>query len=91
MGQQQSEPIKFRGAYIGEPLSDYMDCSDSKGKLLRDGYKVHGKLCEGQKGSISNVKSKGGFMKESKLEGEAFLFEGSKLVRIVIQVPNDDW
>jgi hypothetical protein len=30
------EPIKFRGAFIGEPVADFIDCSAGKGKLLKE-------------------------------------------------------
>lgn len=49
------EPLKFRGAFIGEPLSDFADCPGGKAKSLKDGYKTHGKLCEGR-GSVGRVK-----------------------------------
>jgi hypothetical protein len=83
------EPIKFRGAYVGEPLSDFVDCSSGKGKLLKEGYKSHGKLCEGKKGVIWRTKIRG-FL-NTKEDGDAFMFEGSKLFRIMIFIPNEDW
>src|SRR5438132_1350312 len=84
---QQSEPIKFRGAYIGQPVSDYADCS-GKGKSLRAGYKLHGKPCTGL-GSIFRTKTKH-FM-SSTMEGEGFAFENGKIFRIIIYIPNEDW
>lgn len=82
------EPIKFRGAYIGESLGDFLDCSQSKPALLKDGYKVHGKLCEGKKGSIYRMR---GGMLSNREEGEIFMFENRALFRILISIPNDDW
>jgi len=89
IGQQQSEPIKFRGAYIGEQLSDFVSCDGNKGKSLKPEYKVHGKVCEGRRGVVAKLKSHG-FMNE-KYEGEIFAFEDLKLWQITIDVPNDDW
>lgn len=83
------EPIKFRGAYLGEPLSDYVDCSSGKAKSLREGYKTHGKLCEGKSGMIARYKHSG--FASSKRDAEIFSFEQSKLIQIQIVVPNDDW
>ena len=83
------EPIKFRGAYIGEPLGDFLDCSRSKPIVLKDGYKVHGKLCEGKKGSIYRMHARGVLI--IKDEGEVFMFENRSLFRILISVPNEDW
>jgi hypothetical protein len=82
------EPIKFRGAFIGEPLSDFVDCASGKGKLLREGYKTHGKLCEGKKGIVFHTKTKG-FM-DPKTEGESLLFEDRNLIEIRILVPNEN-
>src|SRR5882724_8738736 len=83
------DPIKFRGAYIGQPVFDYVDCSSGKGKVLVPGYKAHGKLCEGKRGVIERTKGHG--LLEIKEEGEAFMFDESKIVRIMIFVPNNDW
>src|SRR2546421_7923612 len=85
---QQSEPIKFRAAWIGQPISDYADCSSGKGKSLRDGYKLHGKPCTGL-GSVFRTKMKH-FM-SSTMQGEGFAFENGKLFRIMIYIPNEDW
>jgi hypothetical protein len=94
---QSGEPIKFRGAYIGEPLSDFVDCSHGKPKSIRDGYKTYGKLCERSTGTISRIKSKraplGGMLNPSqfKLDGETFGFIDGKLFTVIVYVPNDDW
>jgi len=82
------EPIKFRGAYIGEPLSDFLDCSHAKPSILREGYKARGKLCEGRKGSLYRMH--GGLL-TNREEGEVFMFENRSLFRILISIPNDDW
>ena len=87
------EPIKFRGAYIGQPLGDYVDCS-GKAKSLKDGYKVHGKLCEGKLGTIGRVKLHTRVLSgnDPAEEGEIFFFEGNKLTRIKIFVPDErEW
>ena len=84
------EPIKFRGAYIGQPMSDWVDCSSGKPKVLADGFKAHGKLCEG-KGTIFHMKAHSHFMKGVTEEGEAFGFVDKKLAVINIMIPNDDW
>jgi hypothetical protein len=83
------EPVKFRGAFVGEPLSDFVDCSSSKGKLLKEGYKSHGKLCEGKSGSISRLKNRA--LLGVTMDGEVFGFNESKVVAIMIFVPNDNW
>jgi hypothetical protein len=83
------EPVKFRGAYLGQPLSDYVDCSGGKAKKLESGYRTHGAVCDGKRGIVFHVKTKG-FM-EPKTEGEVLRFEGQKLVEIKILVPNEDW
>lgn len=91
---QLSEPIKFRGAYMGEPLSDFVDCSHGKAKSLREGYKTHGKLCELATGTVSRIKSKGGGLLNPsafKFDGESFGFIDGKLFTIIVYVPNDDW
>jgi hypothetical protein len=85
----QSEPIKFRGAYIGEALADFVDCSRHQQKSLKEGYKVSGKVCEGKPGAVGRVKFSSFLtMRE---EGENFLFRDKILYRIVIWVSNDDW
>src|SRR5205823_13623728 len=91
MGQTtaSADPIRFRGAYIGEPLSDFVGCDDTKGKSLKTDYKVHGKVCEDKPGAVYRWKTK--VFLDSKEEGEAFLFENAKLFRITIHVANDDW
>jgi len=85
---QQFEPIKLRGAYIGQPISDYADCASGKGKSLREGYKLHGKPCTGL-GSVFRTKMKH-FM-SSTMEGDGFAFENGKLFSITIYIPNEDW
>lgn len=83
------EPVKFRGAFVGEPLSDFVDCSSSKAKKLKNEYRLHGNLCAGKRGVVFNTRTKG--LLNPKTEGEAFWFDNSKLIRIQIFVPNDDW
>jgi hypothetical protein len=82
------EPIKFRGAWIGKPLSDYVDCSSGKAKKLVREYRTHGNLCAGS-GFVFHTKTKG-FM-DPKTEGESFIFEDAKLVRITLLIANEDW
>ena len=84
------EPIKFRGAYIGQPMSELVDCSSGKAKVLADGFKAHGKICDG-KGSISHIKVHSHFTRGTTEEGEVFSFEDNKLAVIKIMIPNDDW
>jgi hypothetical protein len=86
----QDEPIKFRGAYLGEPVTDFVDCSSSKGKLIKDGYKLHGHACESN-GIVSRIKVHGSFAKAASRDGEELYFENQKLVRMKIYVPDDDW
>lgn len=90
---QSSEPVKFRGAYIGEPLSDFVNCSHGKPRSIKDGYKTHGKLCESGTGTVSRIKGKTNWIDPSafKLDGESFGFVDGKLCAIVIEVPNEDW
>lgn len=85
---QSSAPVKFRGAYIGEALGDFVDCSQHKPIVTRDGYKMHGKLCDGGKGSVYRMH---GHAMSSREDGEVFMFEGRNLFRIVISIANDDW
>jgi hypothetical protein len=87
--QDRSQPIKFRGAYIGEPLSEFVDCDGGKGKLIKEGYKLHGKLCDGKKGIVYRTHTHG-FM-APKTEGEVFTFEDRRLVQIKIEISNEDW
>jgi hypothetical protein len=86
------EPIKFRGAWISQPLSDYVDCSSGKAKSLRPDYRPHGKLCAGQRGSISHDKAHARFLGPVTDQGEIFLFENRMLIQIAIFAENEgDW
>lgn len=85
-----ADPITFRGAFIGEPLSDYVDCSSGKAKSLKEGFKTHGKICEGKRGSVYHTQTKG--VLDPKTAGESFDIENEKIIRIRIYVPReDDW
>jgi len=53
------EPVKFRGAWIGQPLSDYVDCSSGKAKKLLPQYRTHGNICAGKRGLVFHTKTKG--------------------------------
>lgn len=83
-----ADNITFRGAYIGQPISDYVDCSSGKAKALKEGYKTHGKICDGS-GYIFHTQIKG--LLYPKASGEALQAENGKIARIRIYVPNDDW
>jgi hypothetical protein len=83
------DAIRFRGAYLGEPLSDFADCSSGKIKVIKQDYKAHGKICEGKPGVISRLKNKA-FLGVV-FEGESFTFSESRIVAITIFVPNEDW
>ena len=83
------ELVKFRGAYLDQPLSDYVDCSGGKAKKLESGYRTHGAICEGKRGIVFHVKTKD-FM-DPKTGGEILKFEEQKLVEIKILVPNEVW
>lgn len=85
------DSIKFRGAYIGQPVSDWVDCSSRKAKSVVDGFKVHGKICEGGKGAISHLKGHQHFMAGPTEEGEIFFVENRKITTIKIMIPNNDW
>lgn len=86
-----AEPIKFRGAYIGEPLSDFVDCSSRKPHALKEGLKIHGKVCNGGRGLLYATKTSG-FMGPQRTEGESFSIEGQKVVEITIYVGHEsDW
>ena len=54
-----------------------------------EGYKSHGKLCEGKRGAVYRIKVHS-FL-NSKDEGEMFWFEDRQLVTIKIRIPNEDW
>lgn len=85
-----AEPLKFRGAYIGEPLSDFVDCSSHKARALKDGAHIHGKVCEGKRGAVYSTKTSG--LMNPRTEGESFGFEDQKLIEIVIYVGHEsDW
>jgi hypothetical protein len=83
------EPIRFRGAYVGESLSDFVDCSSHKPKVIKEGYKIYGKLCEGKPGAISRIKNRA--VLSVALDGESFGFNESRLGSITIFVPDADW
>jgi hypothetical protein len=87
----QDEPIKFRGAYLGEPLSAFVDCSSGKPKALNDDFKPHGKLCEGRSGVITHVQVHSSFLKAPTTEGEQFFFDDKKIVKVKIYIPDTDW
>jgi hypothetical protein len=82
----QNEPA-FRGGFIGQPLSDYADCSSRKPKSIREGYKAYGK-CDG-KVAITRTHARS-FMDPDPV-GETFRFENQKLVEILIYIKNEDW
>lgn len=83
-----ADQLTFRGAYIGEPVSDFVDCSSGKAKTLKEGYRTHGKVCDGR-GYIFHTKVKG--LLDPKTSGEAMVTESGKITRIRIFVPNEDW
>jgi hypothetical protein len=84
------EPIKFRGAYIGQPLSDYVDCAAKKPVVIKEGYKTNAKkLCESLRGLVSHITVKG-FL-NPRDQGEFLWFEAQKLFKIQIRIPNEDW
>jgi hypothetical protein len=85
----KDQPIKFRGAYIGEPVSDFVDCSTKKPTSSKEGFKVHGKPCDGRKGMIRHVKVHG--MLNPKDNGEIFYIENQKVAEIKVLIGNDDW
>jgi hypothetical protein len=87
---QQTELLKFRGAYVGQPISDYVDCSSRHAKTLQEGWKTHGDICRGKRGWIFHTKGKlVGLV--PKLEGESFVIENEKIATIKLYVPNEDW
>ena len=98
--QDRSQPIKFRGAYIGEPLADFVTCPGNK--PIDPAFKVHGNLCEEGKGRIENMKSKSrGFMdamtkktvqKTLSHDGVEITVVDGKIDAIRIQLPEEtDW
>lgn len=95
IAQTAEPPITFRGAYIGQPLSDYLDCSARKPKSLKEGYKSHGKLCEGRIGVVERLKMHTRILgalvsnEDSSEEGESFTFEESRITRIKIYLPDE--
>jgi hypothetical protein len=89
-----TDQITFRGAYIGQPLSDWVDCSSGKAKSLKEGFKTHGKLCQGKTGAIMRLKGHTRILSGNgvSFEGEGFFFEDGKIVRIEIFVPDErEW
>ena len=84
------EPMKFRGAYVGQPLSDWAECSASgKAKSKLDGYKVHANCIKPGMGIVIHTRARG-FM-DPEPQGETFPFENQQLVEIHIFVKSDDW
>lgn len=85
-----ADPITFRGAYIGQPVSDYVDCSSGKAKALKEGYRTRGKLCAGGHGIVFHTKMAGLF--DPKDSGEWLESDNGKIIRIKIFIPKeDDW
>lgn len=84
-----ADPIIFRGAYIGQPISDFVDCSSGKAKPLKDGYKTRGNICEGRHGYIFHTQIKG--LLNPRESGERLEAEDRKLEKITILIPNEDW
>jgi hypothetical protein len=84
----QEAPVTFRGAHIGQSVTDFVNCS-GKPKAITEGYKTRGKSCDAPRFFLYHGKSKG-FL-EPKYEGESFQFENGKLAKILILIPNDDW
>jgi hypothetical protein len=93
----EQEPIRFRGAYVGQPLSELVDCSQKKPRVLIDGYKVHGKVCDGERGVIARLKGHSRVLRGmvqslsdshsyigTSFEGEEFFLDKSRVVRIRI-------
>jgi hypothetical protein len=84
----QETRITFRGAYIGQPVTDFVKC-DGKPKAINEGYRTHGKSCDAQHFLIFHTKTKGHL--DPKTEGESFRFDNGKLTKIIILIPNNDW
>jgi hypothetical protein len=87
-GESQA-PIKFRGAYIGQSVADYVDCSGSKPRKLKESYRLNGKLCQGGQGRVFSTKSKG--LMHPTTYGEILLFENRAVVEIKILIADDEW
>jgi hypothetical protein len=85
---QDSKPVTFRGGYIGQPLSDYADCSSGKPKSIKEGYKVYGN-CKLKRAAVAHTRARN-FMDPSPV-GEEFSFENDKLVEIHIYIKDEDW
>ena len=99
------EPIRFRGAYVGQPLSELIDCSQKKPRALVDGYKVHGKVCDGEHGVIARLKLHSRVLRGmlqslsdshsyigTSFEGEEFFLDKSHVVRIRISFAEEgEW
>jgi hypothetical protein len=85
----QDGPITFRGAYLGQPVSAYVDCSSGKARTIQPGYKTHGKLCRGERGWVYHTKSVGVW--HPRAEGEILEFQGKVLSKIRIELANNDW
>jgi hypothetical protein len=75
---------------ISENLSLILLTALLEGKLIKDGYKLHGHACESN-GIVSRIKVHGSFAKAASRDGEELYFENQKLVRMKIYVPDDDW
>jgi hypothetical protein len=88
MAFSQDAPTFFRGAYIGQPITDFVNCS-GKPKAINEGYKTRGKSCGAQRFIVFHTKMKGHL--DPKTEGESFQFNNGKLVKILILIPNNDW
>ena len=89
-----ADQITFRGAYIGQPMSDWVDCSSGKPKAVKEGYKTHGKICQGKLGAVSRLKGHTRMLTGNGVafEGEEFFIEEGKISRIKIFVPDErEW
>lgn len=83
-----ADHMMFRGAYVGQPLSDFVDCSSGKAKATKEGYRTHGGICEGKRGSVFHTRVAG--ILDPKTSGESFDIEGGKIIRIRIFIPRED-
>jgi hypothetical protein len=84
----QESHTTFRGAYIGEPVTDYVNC-DGKPKAINEGYKTRGKSCDAPRFVVYHMKVEGHW--QPKEAGESFQFNKGKLSKILILIPNNDW
>lgn len=85
---QGTQPPKFHGAYLGQPASDYIDCSTGKTmEKWSAGTKGRGRdICDGKVGVIARSKK---IDVLRKYDLDRLFFSGSKVTSIMITMHSE--